>query len=262
MKKVYIFCHYHNQDEILRLLAESDFKSSGSHCYIVDNSNDFKESSDVNVIVLKPGSNLGYFNGFDYAINEIRNRSLKYEWFIFGNTDVEFSSFSELERALESAPVDIVCWSPIVVDLDGRVQNPHLTDRLSLAYLLKMKLICESIILWRLFTSTRYFVKRVLRLYKKKIPLRSRYVYAPHGSFFALRDTFFRQGGSLKFGAFLFNEEAHLGEQLKRNGQKAICDSSFLIRHVCHSATGRIEGVRKMKMYAESYAWIINTYYR
>jgi GT2 family glycosyltransferase len=86
-------------------------------------------------------------------------------------------------------------------------------------------------------------------------------IYAAHGSAVFIRDTFFRRGGSLRFGGFMFGEEIHLAEQARRLGLSVLYLPTIRVIHGGGSTTMRVHTRERRRWHLESARVLWNQYF-
>jgi GT2 family glycosyltransferase len=87
-------------------------------------------------------------------------------------------------------------------------------------------------------------------------------IYAPHGSIVFVRGVFFERGGTLGYRGFMFGEEIHLGEQVRRLGLRVLFAPSVEVVHRGGSTTGREDAARRREWHRVSADVLWEDYFR
>ncbi|MHB9132252.1 MAG: glycosyltransferase family protein [Armatimonadota bacterium] len=116
---------------------------------------------------------------------------------------------------------------------NGMAQNPFLETRLTAAWIQHYTRIFNSDLAF-LAWETGYHLKRNIRrcfVPEKSAATSPRAIYAPYGAAMFFRKSFFSQGGTLKFRAFMYQEEIFIAEQLRVLGLSCMFVPGLQITH-------------------------------
>src|SRR5262249_12253987 len=125
------------------------------------------------------------------------------------------------------------------------------------------RIVCRYPILF--FT---YFAWSKIKLHLRKrwhrnhVHKAAQQIYAPHGSFLLIHDRYFRAGGTLDYGSFLFVEEIFLAESAARLDLPIVYEPSFVIYHRQHASTGHWPNKCIRGYVADSSAFLYDHYFR
>ena len=136
--KIGIVCiNYHCEEFISQLLESipNDFYHF-LDIFLVENSSEQSsleslrdEFSQLNINILVPNNNLGYFGGFDYAVLSCNPRE-KYDYFLLANPDIKFTE--DFFKTLLNLEVekDIAIIAPNILNMpSGKNANPFLKKK-------------------------------------------------------------------------------------------------------------------------------------
>lgn len=183
------------------------------------------KSASNNVEIYRNGINAGYYGAASWALEMYLKASEMPEWIIVSNTDIRFENQSFLSTLLElyaeNAPEVI---APRIISASGELnQNPFMQKRPP-AWRMHMY---RS--LFRFETTYRFYemlhnVKT--SMLKRRNPSEHVYcnkdapysIYAPHGSLVIFNKKYFKNGGTLDYGSFLFGEEIFIAETARTLG--------------------------------------------
>ena len=88
------------------------------------------------------------------------------------------------------------------------------------------------------------------------------YIYAPHGSAMLFRASFFELGGDLTFRSFLYGEEQHVAEQVRRVGLKVVWLPGLNVKHFAGTTTSLIPPGSRLRWEFESNLSNYKRYYK
>lgn len=207
-------------------------------CVIVDNSTDRAISAKLAslvliydfVSILKPGKNMGYFGGANYALE--RNDCSKVSCVAVCNNDLEFSEdFCKTFLGIAfSEDTFVVC--PNVVTLDGFHQNPHVVRPLSHLARFRLDLYFSHYYVAALMLKVKRGTSWILpRGFLRNKMASSGFVHMGIGACYLLLPQFFAHFAKLHYPFFLYGEEAFLSEQVHERGGRLYYCSILNIRH-------------------------------
>ena len=249
----WILVNYYNESDIIALM--SSCSDSDIIFVVVDNSDTFLLDSFhlSNLKLLKPNKNLGYIGGFQFAVKELDLFNCKKV--ILSNSDIRLlSDLSCLKSMFEQGIV-----VPSVINLEGKMQNPHLVLRPRKLYFLFLYFLSSFKLFWSIFMILR----NVKSLFPKIISLDNDHssIYAGHGSFLYFNGLDLNYFAERNFN-FLFGEEIHFAEFCVRSNFLVIFDSKLEIEHREHSTTSFLDFDKSRMFYRDSYKFILNSYYK
>lgn len=226
------------------------------------------------VTCISPGENLGYFGGLRFGISALRARNLWPRWLVVSNVDLIFDpvNFVEGLSAVSAQTVGVVAPS-VYSKLSKRALNPYMRRRPSAARMHSYKWV------YRHYFSMRTYEwlaaqKARLRL-RLSWPTRATYVqespvsgpsageeiYAGHGSILAFSAEYFRRGGNLDHGPFLFGEEITVAESARRLSLPLLWMPSLHVEHAEHVSVGKLPGRRMHEFLKEATAYCADVYF-
>lgn len=246
-RPTWILINYKNSKDIHRLVLRYGRYAS---FVIVDNSQDYVRTGDETVCI--PDRNLGYIGGFQFALKFLNCSEKKV---IISNSDIELKKSLDIFILPDGKAPRFV--APLILNLNGISQNPHLCDRPSRRFYLVRKFFSSKSILWLLWT-----IGRALRFhYFRRATRFDDTIYAGHGSFIILENIdlsiFLEESYN-----FLFGEEIHFAEIARKFSIPFVLDRGIEIKHFEHVSTSSLSEKNKVSLYHESYEFILNNYYR
>lgn len=220
---------------------------------IIINNNELEENNNAldclsskhnNVIVYHGKENRGYYGGASWALNNYLTENALPDWVIVSNPDIRFEDcffFSNLKTLHKEFSGAVIAPSIISLRFGGD-QNPYFKQKPS-----RMKNRFNTFVLKYLFIAYTYelaaILKRkmikVFRINKgsEKISKDCTNIYAPFGAFIIFSNKYFKCGGTLNYGAFLFGEEIFVAETAKKLGLNILHDPQLRVIHSGHMTT-------------------------
>ncbi|MCW5793370.1 MAG: hypothetical protein KIS97_03425 [Nitrospira sp.] len=206
------------------------------------------DSHQSEIIIHRPGHNLGYFGGAASALQEFLLTHEWPEWVIVCNVDLFLygeSFFVRLMRYGESHTHAVIAPT-IISGVSGRDQNPFMSTRPTSLRMNFYKAIFQwypTLWLYSVMHVMKERSRKLLKplgteamepgLYVEPVP-----IYAGHGAFLAFRKSYFESGGSLHHGAFLYGEEVFVAETARRAGSSVAYDPRLRVHHEEHKTIG------------------------
>ncbi|MBN2286922.1 MAG: glycosyltransferase [Tissierellales bacterium] len=231
----------------------SEFLTSSLDLIIVNNSKDVcLNIKHDHIRVLSTPENLGYFGAINYAIEKFPIANI--DFIIICNNDLEICDnafFSILKNKLSK--YDII--APSIRTIEGKEQNPHRLNRPSRKRLLYYKLYYSSFIIAYLMTELIRFIKM-----KNKNPDTERKIFSPHGAFFILKSTYFKKGGNIDCGFFLYGEEDSIAAQADELCLSIGFVPQLKVKHWESFSTGKKFSLKKFEFQKTAHKYIKQKY--
>ena len=249
-KAVVITVNYKSTDSVLAFLASLERTKAFSEIdfIIVDNSPGddavsrlVQETAGLpKVRVLKSASNRGYFGGARWGFEcYLAEEGAMPDWVIVCNNDVVIPDSGFFEKLFERDPQSAAVLAPRIESLATRLdQNPFLEERPDRKTLAR---------LW--FWGRRYPLAafqhaaskgiRWVRARTRRVAgdQQARRIYAPHGAFLIFSRRYFRLGGFLDDGYFLYGEELSVAEICRSLDLEVTYDPTLHVLHNEHQTT-------------------------
>lgn len=253
-------------EDLVRSLARSSCHDLD--IFIVNNSAATVEDNALNGIKkILPGvsitnapSNPGYLGGARLILERI-DPSV-YEWVIVANVDIEIadSSFwAKLQKLQLGSDIGIVAPS-LVSDLTGGESNPFMVNRPK-----PLQMAFYRYVFSNFLSSWAYHFAALIKYWiKKKFPGKDAVegkqlseVYAPHGAFLIFNREYFRRGGTLRYGAYMYGEEIFIAETCRKLNLHVVFDPDLKVYHRERASTGVVYSKRILTWKKESslYLW-------
>jgi GT2 family glycosyltransferase len=180
-------------------------------------------------------NNFGYFNGLNFGISHINPNDFKF--IIVCNNDLilESNFISNLLNNNYNENIYAIC--PMVTDLSGKNQNPHLLNRSSFLRILKFDLFfmnyyvgCLMHLTSNLFRFKKHNASMVV----------AQCIEMGVGAIYVLTNNFFVKNANLNFPHFLFGEEVYFSHQVHSTGGLLLYDPTLLVMHREHSSVNNL----------------------
>lgn len=277
--RLLVICvNYFNNEETLGYIQSLFRQQQSEYLQViaVDNSNTLKDHDvsflpsriAANTFIFNPDKNLGYLNGAAWGLERYLTTHPMPEWVVVSNTDINFLDSFFFEKLFTYYPKGFsgVVAPSIILEHDMRNQNPYRTVRPSKAKIFFYKTAYRCYLTAVLYQLAEKCKKEIHKMMSK--PSQNRIVgdqpmaiYAPHGSFIIFHRTYFQRNGTLKYGAFLYNEELFVAETARQLGLNVIYDPRLSVVHREHQTTSLIRSRDKMRYHKQSLACIYDSYY-
>lgn len=262
MKGLLIIVNYKSDEYSIEFIKRHiEINNEQVKLIVVDNSNskvlrNYIKDLDTDIQYYSPNNNLGYFGAAKWILDKIEYQTQ--DFVIISNNDVQILNkdfFRILENLLQKA--DVI--APSITNSFGKQQNPHRFIRLSKLHVL----------FWELY-FTNYHIAKILLLLKllihnknKKntLVLTETEIFSPHGAFIILASTFFKKGGYIDNGFFLYGEEDSIGYQCHERKMKVIFSPELKILHNESSSIGKKLSKTKYQFQKEAFKYIKGKYY-
>lgn len=267
-----IIVNYHKSDLTVRL-CETLAKLPGRECLrvvIVDNDGD--ESSravldttkrtGLSIEILTETNNWGYFGGARRGLEAIRRWSERPDWIILSNSDIEFSEPAFFNRLAQIPSFDVGVIGPrILSGLSHHDHNPYMVERPDPARMHFLKWIFHFRITCFVYQMAGLIKSLLKRRHQSAGDVRSRDVYAAHGSFMVFSREYFDRGGDFAHEPFLFGEEITVAETCLRLGLRIQYEPSLVVSHAEHGTMGWIPSRAVLGFQREASAFCADRYF-
>ncbi len=256
---------YNELDSYLSSINVSASKQEGCHLSIdvivADNSTKKKvvdngKYSRINVSV-QEYNNPGYFGGGLSVYNSVSHIS-EYNFVILSNVDlkVEEDFFDHLLNV--NFTKDIGWIAPgILSKKDNRDMNPKIVKRYSRRTLKMLRIMYKYPFLKRLYVNTLFRARHSEIITDRK----ERDIYAGHGSFIVLTNSFVQKYKKLVYPVFLFGEEVFVGEMVRLAGLKTRYVPSIVVFDDAHVSTGKLNNNVNNKYNVEALTYLLKQFY-
>ncbi len=269
MKCLNVIVFYNNRNEVFDYIKETMSNSNGYVDFALVVNSDISSEHEAmirdliniginNVRVFDFGKNVGYLNSLLEVILLVDIND--YDYFVLSNTDIRYQTES-FYKDLSEKQYDkrIGCIAPSVyATKSGSYSNPHYLNRVSFNKLKRLRFIYKHPNIGRFYSLLAFLKANKVKGEKKD----SCYVYSPHGCFMIFTKSFISEVIGYKYGVKLYSEESCVGELLILYEYKCYYDCSLEVIHQESTVTGKIDYKMKYKLWYESIAYIIDTFYK
>jgi GT2 family glycosyltransferase len=219
---------------------------------VADNSGDAPADlgAALKVTVVADGANHGYLGGAAMAFNHWRTLHGVPSWFVIINPDAAPKADALLTLANLSIGDDVAIVAPGVLLGGTTPQNPFMSKRPSRSRMRMYTIAFRSALLTRLLDALQELKRGRARV--AVAASQPQTIYAAHGSIMFVRSRFFERGGTLAYRGFMFGEEIHLAEQIRKLGMRVLYAPAMEVIHDGGSTTGRIDAERRREWHRAS----------
>ena len=264
MRLAYICTNYNNSAETIAAIDSLLANSAHEYrCIVIDNRSRGEDADLLRVYanrhphavdaIFNP-DNVGYFAGLNVGLEHLKRTAPEFTHAVIGNNDLLFpgdfaDTIEHCVGRLDAYPV----VSPSVITTDGRHQNPHVTDGISVLreriYDLYYSNYPTALLIKWIAKVTRPLTRR--RDAERHVG--GREIAAGHGSCYLLGPLFFRDFGQLWAPVFLFGEELFLAKQLAESGYRIYFEPTIVVTHASHATVGKLPSKRHWQLMRESH---------
>ena len=231
---VYIFCiNFNTEAEITSLLKSiRPVGSLSISVIIVDNSDTFDcrylsvlNIDSINIEVLKPGENLGYFGGVRFGLDEAAI-DLGAGYLMIANPDLVFSAVAP---KITNRP-------------SGDEANPFLRRRPSRQWMQFRRFVHRYPLVLFFYDLLSNMKQRWRAKFNDPRLNASNYeqVYAAHGSLFIMSSSYITNGCDFDHKGFLFGEELYVAEMCFEKNLRTIYCGSLEVTHYQHASISKL----------------------
>ncbi len=263
-----VLINYFKEEELIQFVKESLLRqlnderlivivNNGSHTSLLTSS--FAETKYIKL--LEPKTNLGYFGAARFAHEYLDTNQIRVKNFIISNFDLEFKSedfLNELEKVCSNTDSSVIGPS-IKSSLSGAALNPMYKERMTSGKLNRLLFVTSFYPLFLFYQWLHHLKRGASPASNEKQPALN--VYAIHGSFIVLKQSYFDAGGNLNFKSFLYGEELFIAEECRRMNIKVLFEPSLRLEHREHTTTGNYKNSKHMKWLHQSLRYIRDEYY-
>ncbi len=202
----------------------------------------------TNVQLVESPTNRGYFGGAKRGIEWYRTvRGQLPHWVIICNNDIKIAENLFLERLFSLDPDNVGVIAPrIISSRMGLNQNPFMRQRPGRWRVAELRFWLANYQLARfhehlslLKKNFRRRITQFTRSQKEAGPARPMAIYAPHGSFMIFSQEFFKRGGYIDDGSFLYLEEVIVAEICRQIALPVVYNPNLTVLHDEHRTIGR-----------------------
>lgn len=265
MKTVVCFVNFHCSDSINESLETLPSASGQLLVFVVDNTSDFsfEREYDFQTHVLKPGENLGYYNGMNFCVSYLHEHEITFDWFLASNPDVIYNdSFFEKLSSLDIGEYGETIIAPSI--LSGRTGvdlNPQIAKRPSRKKMKFLATIFSSWLLGNMYISTLHAANKLFKVKNKNFERKKSDIYAPHGSLALFPPSYLKKFG-LKHPCLLFGETIVVAEQAIESGFKVTYLPDLQVIHKEHATTKLVHSKKVMGFKGEAARTMYSLYWK
>jgi GT2 family glycosyltransferase len=269
-KILFLLVNYFNEKEVGVFVNEQLRPDTNKFIDVVIIDNGSKETfllNDIvnkwkNIVVVKSGTNLGYFGAANLGLSDYLNKHSGYpSAVVVCNTDIVLQDnfFEALQQQIAKQNFDVLGPS-IHSSLLNYYQNPYIINRISKGKLKFLHFVSSSYILYSLFTVYHLLKTKLIGRQNSKLNLVAN-PYAIHGSFMIFNKTFFEKGGTINYPSVLFGEELFIAEQARKLNLNIVYEPALEVEHNEHATTGVFKSRKTVAYLHQSYTYLLKTYF-
>lgn len=256
--RIYTIHFGDNTDTTRQFVTEiASFLNEALELVIINNSNNIDLDNLVgqHITVINTTENLGYFGGFKYGIEKTTLNNLDY--LIICNNDIQISN-SDFFRILNDKLNNYDIIAPSIKTPDDIEQNPHRENSPSLFRKYFYQIYYSNYLLAFVINNSIILKKYLM---KNAQPIQSeRKIYSPHGAFIIFNSSYFKKGGYIDDGYFLYGEEDSVAAISNKLNLTTGFVPELKIFHKESATTGKLMTYKKFKYQKSAYKYIKNKY--
>lgn len=217
-----------------------------------------------NVEIVNAPDNPGYFGAARRVLH--RTKLEDYDWIVVSNADIEILDHLFVKRLISHGPcANVGLIGPSIYScLTEEESNPFMRRRPTRMRMGFYRYCFSNILtcwLYHLLSLSYLFFKRSLGR-AKRAELAEEEVYAIHGSFMIFSREYFRRGGELNFGSYMYGEEVYVAEKCKNMGLKVLVKPTLRVLHIERQSTGIFYPLRVLRWKAQSSSYLWGEFFR
>ena len=259
---VFALVHYKNTDAIRTAIADLRSLTCPAgwsvDVVVADNSGD--APPDLDAAIVRDGTNHGYLGGAAKAFDHWRLSRGVPSWFVIINPDAKPRVDALLALANTPLADNVAIVAPNVLLGGDTPQNPFMSARPTRARMRAYTIAFRSGLLTAALDLLLNLKRGGARLVAR--PQQPRCIYAAHGSIVFVRSTFFERGGSLAYRGFMFGEEIHLAEQVRRLAMCVLFVPAIEVVHEGGSTTSLVGSSGRREWHRASAEVLWEDYFR
>lgn len=208
----------------------------------------------LEVCVFAFNKNLGYFGAVQKMMDAVS--AVSYDYTIICNVDLILAQ--DAFRCICKLPSNSdVGWyaNSIMSKVEKRDRNPSVLHRYSLRHLKLLRFMFNHPRIHWLYNHSLYQRKKM----KKQLQI-PKDIYAGHGSFILLTNSFF-QKCELHYSEFLYCEELYVAELCRINHLRVCYEPSIIVYDDEHVSTSKLKRSFFYQCHVNALSFIINTFY-
>lgn len=272
-KGLFIIVNYGFADLTIQLLKNL-YELQGVENFriaVADNSEDIREIEKLNnykntleqpsLLLYKSTRNLGYFGAVDFVLKKLETKAEAYKYVIVSNNDVEIRD-SDFFKKLMALNEDAAVIAPDIISvLTGKHHNPHFLKPLNSWQKFQYRLLFSGYAMGWLLYHTRMLFKSFKKKENNKMEIKKQEIFSAYGAFIIFKEKYFKSGGKIDHGYFLYGEETSVSAQCSAMNLKILCCPKLVVFHNEHTATQSRGFKRKIyKMQKNAYKYIKSNY--
>lgn len=264
MKFIFIAVNYNGSNYTIEYIKSinsmHNLYNDNIRIIIVDNNSKYEDISKIerycanqkNILLIKNDFNLGYFKGLNKGIEKAIVDGDTF--LIIGNNDLIFDNnfVANLRHIIYDNSVLVI--APNVITKDGRKQNPHVINRVSLIEKLKCKIYFSNYYVGQAFRIVNQTIKHLVKKQNvKNNSYEQMIIKRGIGACYILTPNFNRYFEKLDDRVFMWGEEALLSNQIESVGGKTLYDPSIIVYHHESASVNMISSKERYYIVKKSY---------
>jgi GT2 family glycosyltransferase len=205
------------------------------------------------VRLVKLNKNIGYFGGLNAGISLIDKDEDTI--LVIGNNDLTFSEDFLIKFKEINFDEDVLVLAPNITTKDGRQQNPHVVDSVSLVLKVKASIYYSNYVVGQTFRAMNVVFKKCFGKTKRLIIgcQEQRKIKRGIGACYLIMPRFFYFYDKLDDSVFLWGEEVLLSNQVEAVSGYTLYTPSLKITHHESASVTAIESRSRYKINRDSY---------
>ncbi len=222
--------------------------------------NNIINKSNIDIKIIISPKNLYYWGAANYALDQIDlNTNNHPEWIIICNNDILFSKSDLLLKIMSYNSTNYPILAPAILSSKTKKDlNPFMVKRINNLAKVYYSIFYLNSITGLIIYRFRKFLKMIARIFNSS-DTKSKFIYAPHGSFIIFSKNFFQSGGYLDQNLTMYGEEFTTAE-IANKLQISICyEPDIEVIHVEHSSN-KINWFNNFHLTKKAYYYFLKEY--
>ena len=222
--------------------------------------NKIVKNSNIDIKIIISPKNLYYWGAANYALDQIDlNANNHPEWIIICNNDILFSRKDLLSKIMNYNSKDYPVLAPAIFSSKTKKDlNPFMEKQINYLAKLYYSLFYINSITGFIIYKFRQFLKMIVSIFNRSMT-KSKFIYAPHGSFIIFSKNFFQSGGYLDQNLTMYGEEFTTAEIANKLNIPIYYEPDIEVVHVEHSSS-KINWFNNFHLTKKAYYYFLKEY--
>ena len=244
---------YRDQASIIIVDNDSSSESKYALKSIVNNSN-------IDIKIIMSSTNLYYWGAANHALNQIDlNVNNHPEWIIICNNDILFNRRDLLSKIMNYNSKEYPILAPAILSSKtNKDLNPFMEKQINNLEKVYYSMFYLNSITGLIIYKFRKYLKMIASIFNWS-KTKSKFIYAPHGSFIIFSKHFFNSGGFLDKNLTMYGEEFTTAEIANKFKIPIYYEPDIEVVHVEHSSN-EINWFNNFHLTKKAYYYFLKEY--